>query len=139
MILWDLIFSSHEHIVKIKPFFPDQHFSIHLKILFVCLKKKNREIEKIVFKWVRQETDHTTLISLFWLPVRLLYKHFRKNIDFALLKDRFEAFWSFPTRSFRLGSSEIINSCPITLIFSLSLRKEITDAAHFSNFDSINS
>ena len=33
--------------------------------------------------------------DLFWLPVRLFYKHFRKNIHFALLKDRFEAFWPF--------------------------------------------
>ena len=37
----------------------------------------------------------------------------------------------------RLGTSELINTCPITLIFSLNLRREITDAAHFSNSDSI--
>ena len=77
---WNLfLFSKHGNCEKISVFFI----------------KRTRKIEKIESRWARQETDHTSLISLFWLPDRLFNNHFRKNIRFALLKDRFEAFWSF--------------------------------------------
>ena len=59
----------------------------------ICfLKKRTREIEKIDFRWARQETDHTSLISLFWLPVRLVHNHFRKKYTFCFI---IRPIWSF--------------------------------------------
>ena len=92
-ILWDLIFPVT--LLKLCHSFRISIVRSTKKLFSWFFEKKTWEIEKIDFRWARQETDHTSLISLFWLPVRLFNNHFRKIIHFALLKDRFEAFWSF--------------------------------------------
>ena len=98
LIIWDLIFpvtnilSKLSHSFQISIFLPTKNiFSAFLKKRSRWLMSGERGRRLITQVWL-------AYFDLFWLPLRLFgnkLNYSEKNMYFALLKDRFESFWSF--------------------------------------------
>lgn len=79
------------------------------------LTKMTREIQKIDFRWARQETEHKLIIlGLILVPCSFVLYSLQKKIYISPYE---QPTWSFSTRSPRLWSSEVINTCHITYYF----------------------
>ena len=92
LIVWDLIFPVTNLLLKFSQSFQICIFWSPKKYCF--WNKSKKWLEKIDFRWARQETDHTSLITLelFLTPWSIVLKSLQKKYTFRFIRGPIRSF-----------------------------------------------